>query len=118
MNEGYRWEKKLFSEPGRAQLEKLALAPWGQIGRLLTKPKILSVDTSLDIFSHFRLVWQQAVDVEFRACRHVDLAIGHGGYGEFDGVATAIARALRAVPQLRTHVCCVIGMQDRGAATR
>jgi transposase len=28
MNEGYRWKKKLFSERGRLQLEKLALAPW------------------------------------------------------------------------------------------
>jgi transposase len=28
MNEGYRWKKKLFSEKGRALLEKLALAPW------------------------------------------------------------------------------------------
>jgi transposase len=28
MNEGYRWKKKLWSEQGRAQLEKLALAPW------------------------------------------------------------------------------------------
>ena len=28
MNEGYRWKKKLFSERGRAQLEKLSLAPW------------------------------------------------------------------------------------------
>ena len=28
MNEGYRWKKKLFSEAGRAQLEKLRLAPW------------------------------------------------------------------------------------------
>jgi len=28
MNEGYRWKKKLFSEQGRAQSEKLALAPW------------------------------------------------------------------------------------------
>jgi transposase len=28
MNEGYRWKKKLCSEPGRVQLEKLALAPW------------------------------------------------------------------------------------------
>src|SRR3979490_1416870 len=28
MNEGYRWKKKLFSEQGRAQLEKLMLAPW------------------------------------------------------------------------------------------
>ena len=28
MNEGYRWKRKLFSEQGRVQLEKLALAPW------------------------------------------------------------------------------------------
>jgi transposase len=28
MNEDYRWKKKLFSEQGRAQLEKLLLAPW------------------------------------------------------------------------------------------
>jgi hypothetical protein len=28
MNEGYRWKNKLFSEQGRAQLEKLTLAPW------------------------------------------------------------------------------------------
>src|SRR6201982_1927495 len=28
MNERYRWKKKLFSEQGRAQLEKLGLAPW------------------------------------------------------------------------------------------
>jgi len=28
MNKGYRWKKKLFSEQGRVQLEKLTLAPW------------------------------------------------------------------------------------------
>ena len=28
MNEGQRWKKKLWSEQGRAKLEKLALAPW------------------------------------------------------------------------------------------
>jgi transposase len=28
MNEGYRWKRKLFSEQGRALLEKLLLAPW------------------------------------------------------------------------------------------
>src|SRR5437870_7016607 len=28
MNEGYRWMKRLFSEQGRAQLEKLSLARW------------------------------------------------------------------------------------------
>ena len=28
MNEGKRWKKKLFSEQGRAQLERFPLAPW------------------------------------------------------------------------------------------
>jgi len=28
MNEGQRWKKKLWSEQGRGQLEKLPLAPW------------------------------------------------------------------------------------------
>jgi transposase len=28
MNEGTRWKKKLWSEQGRSQLEKIALAPW------------------------------------------------------------------------------------------
>jgi transposase len=28
MNEGRRWKSKLWSEQGRAELEKLALAPW------------------------------------------------------------------------------------------
>src|SRR5258706_13123342 len=28
MNEGKRWKHRLWSEPGRAQLEKLPLAPW------------------------------------------------------------------------------------------
>src|SRR6266852_7576657 len=28
MNEGTRWKKKLWSEQGRAQLEKIPLAPW------------------------------------------------------------------------------------------
>jgi transposase len=28
MNEGYRWKRKLFTEQGRALLEKLSLAPW------------------------------------------------------------------------------------------
>jgi hypothetical protein len=28
MNEGRRWKSKLWSEQGRTELEKLALAPW------------------------------------------------------------------------------------------
>src|ERR1700726_433746 len=33
MNEGRRWKSKLWSEQGRAELEKLALAPWASRGR-------------------------------------------------------------------------------------
>jgi hypothetical protein len=28
MNEGRRWKSKLWSQQGRAEFEKLALAPW------------------------------------------------------------------------------------------
>jgi len=28
MNEGKHWKSKLWSKPGRAEFEKLALAPW------------------------------------------------------------------------------------------
>lgn len=34
MNEGYRWKKKLLSEQGRAQFEKLALGPWASRHRI------------------------------------------------------------------------------------
>jgi hypothetical protein len=36
MNEGYRWKKKLFSEQGRAQLEKLASNWQGLSGGMRT----------------------------------------------------------------------------------
>jgi hypothetical protein len=62
-------------------------------------------------------VGQQPVDCQFGSCGHVDLAVGHRGHGEFDGVARAIARGLGAIPKFRAHVACVIGMQGRGAAT-
>jgi transposase len=55
MNEGYRWKKKLFSEKGRALLEKLSLAPWASRRRkelleLLDQldPKIAELTAALE----------------------------------------------------------------------
>jgi transposase len=55
MNEGYRWKKKLFSEQGRALLEKLSLAPWASRRRkelleLLDQldPKIAELTAALE----------------------------------------------------------------------
>jgi hypothetical protein len=58
MNEGERWKKKLFSEQGRAQLEKFSLSPWASRRRkdlleLLDRldPKIAGLATALRAFS-------------------------------------------------------------------
>jgi transposase len=55
MNEGYRWKKKLFSERGRAPLEKLPLAAWASRRRkelleLLDQldPKIADLTTAVE----------------------------------------------------------------------
>ncbi len=55
MNEGCRWKKKLFSERGRTQLEKLSLAPWASRRRkelleLLDQldPKIAELTTAVE----------------------------------------------------------------------
>jgi transposase len=55
MNEGQRWKKKLWSSQGRAELEKLALAPWASRRRkelleLLDRlnPSIEELTTTVD----------------------------------------------------------------------
>jgi len=55
MNEGKRWKNKLWSEQGRAQLEKLPLAPWASRRRkdlleLLDRldPKIAELTTAVE----------------------------------------------------------------------
>jgi transposase len=50
MNQGRRWKSKLWSEQGRAELEKLALAPWASRRRhelleLLSR-RVLNSNTS------------------------------------------------------------------------
>jgi transposase len=61
MNEGYRWKKKLFSEKGRALLEKLPLALWASRRRkelleLLDQldPKITELTAAVEQEAHKR----------------------------------------------------------------
>ena len=61
LNEGYRWKKKLFSERGRALLEKLSLAPWASRRRkelleLLDQldPKIAELTAAVEQEAHQR----------------------------------------------------------------
>jgi transposase len=61
MNEGYRWKKKLFSQQGRALLEKLSLAPWASRRRkelleLLDQldPKVAELTRAVEQEAHRR----------------------------------------------------------------
>ena len=79
MNEGYRWKKKLFSEKGRAQLEKLSLAPWASRRRkelleLLDQldPKVAELTT--------------AVEQEAQQRPEVLLLMTHPGVGPITGL--------------------------------
>jgi len=48
MNEGRRWRKKLWSERGRAELEKLALAPWASRRRKELLELLDRMDPNID----------------------------------------------------------------------
>jgi hypothetical protein len=70
LNEGYRWKKRLFSEQGRAQLEKLMLPPWAsrrlkELLELLTSPQQLprATFTSHAQALHEHLPTEQVVNV-------------------------------------------------------
>ena len=51
MNEGYRWKKKLFSEKGRALLEKLSLAPWASRRLLSPTPTLRALPRATLLFA-------------------------------------------------------------------
>src|SRR6266478_4878018 len=80
MNEGYRWKKKLFSQQGRALLEKLSLAPWAcrrrkELLELLDQlePKIAELTA--------------AVEQEAKKRPEVLLLMTHPGVGAITGLA-------------------------------
>src|SRR5713226_6422728 len=80
MNEGKRWKKKLFSEQGRAQLEKLSLAPWASRRR----KELLEL---LDQLEPKIAELTAAVEQEAKKRPEVLLLMTHPGVGPITGLA-------------------------------
>jgi transposase len=80
MNEGYRWKKKLFSEKGRAQLEKLSLAPWASRRR----KELLEL---LDQLDPKTAELTAAVEQEAKKRPEVVQLMTHPGVGPITGLA-------------------------------
>jgi transposase len=79
MNEGYRWKKKLFSAQGRAQLEKLSLAPWASRRR----KELLEL---LDQLNPKIAELTAAVEQEAKKRPEVVLLMTHPGVGPLTGL--------------------------------
>jgi transposase len=83
MNEGYRWKKKLFSEKGRAQLEKLSLAPWASRRR----KELLEL---LDQLGPKTAELTAAVEQEAKKRPEVVQLMTHPGVGPITGLAYVV----------------------------
>src|SRR6201987_4983979 len=80
MNEGYRWKKKLFSEQGRALLEKLSLAPWASRRRNELLELLDQLDPKIAELT-------AAVEQEAKKRPEVLLLRSHPGVGSITGLA-------------------------------
>src|ERR1700682_5564399 len=80
MNEGYRWKKKLFSEQGRALLEKLALAPWASRRRQELLELLDRMNPTIEELS-------AAVEREARKRPAVQRLMTHPGVGPLTALA-------------------------------
>ncbi len=80
MNEGYRWKKKLFSEQGRALLEKLALAPWASRRRQELLELMDRLNPTIEELT-------AAVDREARKRPEVLRLMSHPGVGPLTALA-------------------------------
>ena len=80
MNEGYRWKKKLFSEKGRALLEKLSLAPWASKRRNELLELLDQLDPKITELT-------AAVEQEAKKQPEVLLLRSHPGVGPITGLA-------------------------------
>jgi transposase len=80
MNEGYRWKKKLFSEQGRAQLEKLSLAPWASRRRQELLELLDRMNPTIEELT-------AAVEREARKRAEVQRLMTHPGVGPLTALA-------------------------------
>jgi transposase len=85
MNEGYRWKKKLFSETGRAQLEKLSLAPWASRRRKELLELLDQLDPRIEELT-------AAVEQEAKKRPEVQQLMTHPGVGPLTGLAYVLER--------------------------
>ena len=83
MNEGYRWKKKLFSEQGRALLEKLSLAPWASRRRKELLELLDQLDPKI-------VELTAAVEHEAKKRPEVVQLMTHPGVGPITGLAYAL----------------------------
>jgi transposase len=79
MNEGYRWKKKLFSQQGRALLEKLTLAPWASRRRKELLELLDQLDPKITELT-------AAVEQEARQRPEVLRLMTHPGVGPLTGL--------------------------------
>jgi len=80
MNEGYRWKEKLFREQGRAQLEKLTLAPWASRRRRELLELLDRMNPTIEELT-------AAVEREARKRPEVLRLMTHPGVGPVTGLA-------------------------------
>jgi transposase len=80
MNEGYRWKRKLFSQQGRALLEKLSLGPWASRRRKELLELLDQLDPKVAELT-------AAVEQEAKKRPEVVLLMTHPGVGPITGVA-------------------------------
>ena len=80
MNEGYRWKKKLFSQQGRALLEKLPLAPWASRRRKELLELLDQLDPKIEELT-------AAVEQEAKKRPEVLRLMTHPGVGPITGLA-------------------------------
>ena len=83
MNEGYRWKKKLFSEKGRALLEKLSLAPWASRRRKELLELLDQLDPKIAELT-------AATEQEAKKRPEVLLLMTHPGVGPLTGLVYAL----------------------------
>ena len=80
MNEGQRWKKRLWSERGRAELEKLALAPWASRRRQELLELLDGMNPKIEELT-------KAVDLEARKRPEVLRLMTHPGVGPLTALA-------------------------------
>jgi len=103
MNEGYRWKKKLFSEQGRALLEKLSLAPWASRRRQELLELLDRMNPTIEELT-------AAVEQEARKRPEVLRLMTHPGVGPLTALAYVLIIGTPTRFQCATQIGTYVGM--------